>query len=80
MTSLRYSNLPRAAPQTFGVLSMRLDVQDSSCLVAPRPSASTEAKSVSQSSSGQLHRPSLQQLEQGQEVRERRGGRDSNGV
>ncbi|XP_043235477.1 DNA damage-binding protein 1-like isoform X1 [Amphibalanus amphitrite] len=54
--------------ETFGVLSMRLDEQGSSCLVAPRPSASTEAKTITQSSSSQLHRPSLQQLEQGQEV------------
>ncbi|XP_037087603.1 DNA damage-binding protein 1-like [Pollicipes pollicipes] len=54
--------------ETFGVLSMRLDVQEANGLAALRPSASTGAKSVSQSSAAQLHRPSLQQLEQGQEV------------
>ena len=59
--------------QTFGVLTMRLDIQDSTGLIPSRPSASTQTQNVTSSSSiGALPKPgagiSNSNAEFGQEV------------
>ena len=42
------------ASQTFGVISMRLDLQDSNGMTPTRPSASTHAAMTTSSSSGKM--------------------------
>lgn len=56
------------ASQTFGVITVRMDIQDSSGLTPARQSASTQTSNVTSSSNMSLLKPGVSNTEFGQEV------------